>query len=87
MALIVNSVEHVQKFASHRELVQVIMDVQTLMEEVCNFVSNYASRTAIRMPPLSGINFQLNITRENVFAISSGSPRAHTEIHSSQRAM
>jgi hypothetical protein len=87
MALIINSVERVQKFASHRELVQVITDVQTLMEEECNLVGKYASRTVLRAPPIYRIELQLNITRENVFAISSGSPRAHAEIYSPQGAM
>jgi hypothetical protein len=87
MALIVHSIERVQKFANHRELVQVVMDVQTLMEEVCNFVGNYLSRTAMRTPSISRIELQLNITRENVFAISSRSQRSHAEIYSPQRAM
>jgi hypothetical protein len=87
MALIVGSVERVEKFANHRELEQVIMDVQMLMEEVCNFVGNYASRTATRTPPCSQIDLHLNITREDVFAISIGSPRTHAEIYSLQRAM
>jgi hypothetical protein len=55
MALIVNSIERVQKFANHGELVQAIMDVQTVMAEVCNFVGNYASRTTTGTPPISRI--------------------------------
>jgi hypothetical protein len=87
MALIVESVERVQKFAHHRELVQVIIDVQTLMEEVCDFVGNYTSRNAMSAPPISRIDHQLNVTRENVFAISSGSPSAHAEIYSPEGAL
>jgi hypothetical protein len=87
MTLIVSSVERVQEFANHRELVQVIMDVQSLMEEVCNFVGNYVSRAAMRTSPMSQIGLQLSVAREDVFATSYRSARAHAEIYSPQRAM